>query len=176
VLVDRFGMAPRVAHGLVSQYRPTERQILNVLANIKARDAEAGRDPSVQLVKNRIAFVTAAIKRGDYVLDDRVLEQRRREELRRKAVEAREEREAQTLRDQEQRLARLEADERLWQSLSDEQRTQLRHRAEHRLPDTFGRIHARYDNDAPAVRALILAEARRTINVTELHQMKGLKR
>ena len=164
-LVERLGFAPRVAHGLVSQYRPTERQVLNILANIEARDAEARQDASVRPIGNRVAFVTSAIKRCDYALDERVLDRQRRRQQQEQAGEARARREQHETRQREAERAQRDESDRLWDSLTGEQRTALRRRAELKLPDTARRIHARYGDDSPAVRALILAEAREVASV-----------
>lgn len=71
----------RVAHGLVSQHRPTRRQVLQVLANAYAlkRDGKL-RNP------DPCGFIRRAIQRGEFTVDERVLAWRRR---RRAASEAR---------------------------------------------------------------------------------------
>lgn len=119
-----FGVPRRVAHGIISRYRPTNEQVGVVLENIKAKNDEAARGNGSP-VKSVEAFVLAAIKRGEFELDSRAI---RRRELIAKAQEAKDrkssadaDRAAKAEREQaEQARLREAADE--WARMSDAER------------------------------------------------------
>ena len=101
LLIEQVGMAPKVANGLVTQYQPTAQQIRNVLTNAEARNQAYQQGEVNQPVKNLVAFVRAAIKRGEYTLDQRVVDQQRAAE-RDQQRQAEREREAQAREAQQQ--------------------------------------------------------------------------
>jgi len=71
------------AHGLVTQYRPTRRQVLCVLANAYAwrRAARKGEAPPI---RDLTAFIKSELKKRKFTLDDRVWQYRELRRRRRK--------------------------------------------------------------------------------------------
>lgn len=125
VLVHEAGMAKKPANGLVNQYRPTAEQIRNILANAAARNRAHQRGEADRPVNNLPGFVKAAVQRGEYQLDPRVAEERRRAER----EQQRAERAAQAEQEQKQREAAERAKrerrakaERAYEQLTDDQR------------------------------------------------------
>ncbi len=152
LLVEFCRMPKRVAHGLVTQYRPTAGQIQNIIDNIEARNAEPGIKP----VSSRIGFATSAIKRCDYALDDRVITARRRDKTK-SDVSARTAQQAiDTQEAQASALAQEQADTLTWDSLSTTQRHDLRTRALEQLKPWQRDVHKDHPDTNPIVRAMIL--------------------
>lgn len=158
-LVESCQLSKRVAHGLISQYRPTFDQVAAIISNIEARDAEADRDPRVRRVSSRAAFTTAAIKRCDYTLDDRVIEARRSATRQAQTQADQEDHQAQAAQERAQTEQRRQADVEIWEALTAEKRTALRSRAEAKIPAWQRLAHAGQPDDSPLIRALILRES-----------------
>lgn len=120
-----LGMPPKVAHGLVTQHRPTAEQLRNVLANAEARNAAHARGECPSGVANLQGFVVAAIRRAHYQLDDRVLAERRRAQQQRQRAAQAADAAAQADRDR-QRAERRAALEAAWERLSPAERETFR--------------------------------------------------
>lgn len=69
--LKRAGFGPRVAHGLISQHRPTLQHVRNIIANAAAMRREGK-------LRHFQGFVRSAIASGNWSLDDRVLSIRQR--------------------------------------------------------------------------------------------------
>lgn len=84
-----LGLPARVAHGIVSQHRPSRRQVLIVLANAFAwrRAERLGELAGSPHLRNLVGFVRSSIAEGNWLADDRLI--RYRERVRKRAADRR---------------------------------------------------------------------------------------
>lgn len=157
-LVTWGGFAWRVAHGIVTQHRPSRRQVLTVLANAYAwrRAERRGEAPPLRQLQG---FIRSEIRRGGFAPDDRLSEIRRarREAARRRRQTAGRDAQHQLEQARAARSAELkQRAEQRYDELGPDALEEYRRKLLDECPPVLAERWARFPLDHPRIRAGII--------------------